>query len=32
MDSIRLALRFPVAQIELFNLLPFPGTELYDVA
>lgn len=29
-DSIDLALKYPVFKVDFYNLLPFPGTELYD--
>lgn len=29
-DSIDLALRYPVASVEFYNIIPFPGTELFD--
>ena len=29
-DSVRLALRYPVYDARFYNLIPFPGTELYD--
>lgn len=29
-ESVRLALRYPVYDVRFYNLIPFPGTELYD--
>jgi radical SAM superfamily enzyme YgiQ (UPF0313 family) len=29
-DSVTLALRYPVYDARFYNLIPFPGTELYD--
>lgn len=29
-DSISLALRYPVASAQFYNVIPFPGTELFD--
>jgi len=29
-DSIKVALKYPVWKFNFFNLIPFPGTELYD--
>ena len=29
-DSLKLALKYPVFKIDFYNLIPFPGTELYE--
>lgn len=29
-DSINLALKYPIASAEFYNLIPFPGTELFE--
>lgn len=30
MDSINVALKYPVFKVDFYNLLPFPGTQLYE--
>lgn len=29
-DSIKLALRYPISNVDFFNIVPYPATELYD--
>lgn len=29
-DSINLALRYPISDVRFYNIIPFPGTELYE--
>lgn len=29
-DSINLAIKYPISDVRFYNIIPFPGTELYD--